>query len=86
MHKSVQKLFYYLSLSALCLSLGAAQLNTLNAVPVECSITSDSESGITPYADVIVYKTRMHNGVAQYRRWNETRGYWVDPDWIDVPG
>ena len=38
-----------------------------------------------PYADVIVYKYRIENGKQQYRRWNETRGYWVDPYWIDVP-
>ena len=36
-------------------------------------------------ADVIVYKYRVNNGKYQYRRWNETRGYWVDPYWIDVP-
>ena len=47
---------------------------------------SSSESEIVPYADVIVYEYRIYNGVQQYRRWNETRGYWVDPYWIDVPG
>ena len=35
-------------------------------------------------ADVIVEKYRMFNGVLQYRRWNETRNCWVDPDWIDI--
>lgn len=35
-------------------------------------------------ADAIVKKVRVYNGVLQYRRWNETQGYWVDPDWIDV--
>ena len=40
--------------------------------------------GITPYADVIVVKVRYYNGQYQYRRWNETRGYWVDPEWIDM--
>ena len=40
--------------------------------------------GITPYADVIVVKVRYYNGKYQYRRWNETRGYWVDPEWIDM--
>lgn len=39
---------------------------------------------ITPYADVIVKKYRDYNGVIQYRRWNETRGYWVDPYWISI--
>lgn len=48
-------------------------------------IDSTSESEIIPYADVIVYKYRIYNGILQYRRWNETRGYWVDPYWIDIP-
>lgn len=39
---------------------------------------------ITPYADVIVKKYRDYNGVIQYRRWNQTRGYWVDPYWINA--
>lgn len=46
-------------------------------------LTSE-DYGISPYADVIVTKMRIHNGVAQYRHWNETRGYWVEPDWIDM--
>lgn len=40
--------------------------------------------GIMPLADVIVIKTRICQGRYQYRRWNETRGYWVDPYWIDI--
>ena len=39
---------------------------------------------IQPRADVIVVKFRYNNGVLQCRRWNETRGYWVDPYWINV--
>lgn len=47
---------------------------------------SDSgESGIAPHADVIVLKTRKYNGKQQYRHWNQTKGCWVEPDWIDVP-
>ena len=48
--------------------------------------TSGGEREIVPYADVIVYKYRIVNGRKQYRRWNETRGYWVDPYWLDIPG
>lgn len=44
--------------------------------------SNDSDSMIVPYADVIVIKTRLYKGKQQYRRWNETRGYWVDPYWI----
>ena len=46
--------------------------------------SNHDESSITPHADVIVYKYRLLNGKQQYRRWNETRGYWVDPYWIDL--
>lgn len=46
--------------------------------------SDDGNSIIVPYADVIVTKTRIYNGKQQYRRWNETRGYWVDPYWIDL--
>lgn len=48
--------------------------------------TSCGEREIVPYADVIIYRYRIENGRKQYRRWNETRGYWVDPYWLDVPG
>lgn len=34
--------------------------------------------------DKIVKKFRVYNGVLQYRRWNETKGKWVDPYWIDM--
>ncbi len=39
---------------------------------------------IQPRADVIEIKYRIYNGVPQYRRWNATRNYWVDPYWIDM--
>lgn len=39
---------------------------------------------IQPYAEVIEIKYRIYNGVPQYRRWNATYGYWVDPDWINL--
>lgn len=39
---------------------------------------------IQPYADVIVMKTRVYNGVTQYRRWNETKKCWVDPYWFTL--
>ncbi len=35
-------------------------------------------------SEVIVKRVRVYKGVVQYRRWNKTYGYWVDPDWIDV--
>lgn len=50
--------------------------------PVIASHARGSEA--IPYADHIVIRTRTHNGVWQYRRWNATRAYWVDPYWIDM--
>ena len=41
-------------------------------------------STIEPRADKIVTKYRYYNGVYQYRRWNETKGCWVDPAWINM--
>lgn len=37
-------------------------------------------------APVIETKFRYNptTGQLQYRRWNATYGYWVDPDWIDL--
>ena len=54
-------------------------------IPQAPAPQNSSESTIAPCADVIVDKFRLYNGKQQYRRWNETRGYWVDPYWIDMP-
>lgn len=54
-------------------------------VSAKPEITTSSDDSITPYADVIETKYRYHDGKLQYRRWNATRGYWVDANWIDVP-
>ncbi len=51
---------------------------------VSNSVQAEDDGSIVPYADVIVYKYRLLDGVIQYRRWNETRGYWVDPYWINM--
>ena len=47
-------------------------------------VTIPMQSVITPKADVIVTKYRDYHGVLQYRRWNETRGFWVDKEWITM--
>lgn len=40
---------------------------------------------IEPRADVVYWIYReLADGTLQKRRWNETRGYWVDPHWITV--
>lgn len=40
---------------------------------------------ITPRADQIYWRYRvLDDGTVQKRRWNATKGYWVDPHWITV--
>lgn len=40
---------------------------------------------IEPRADVVYWVYReLSDGTIQRRRWNETRGYWVDDHWITV--
>ncbi len=40
---------------------------------------------IEPRADVVYWIFReLSDGTIQKRRWNATRGYWVDDHWIDV--
>ena len=52
-------------------------------VPSVPTITTEN-SAIMPQADVIEVKYRVNNGKLQYRRWNATRGYWVDSTWENV--
>lgn len=66
---------------AICMQTSAYAVNEITLHNESCLI---SECDITPYADVIVLKTRLYNGKPQYRHWNETRGYWVEPDWVDM--
>lgn len=59
----------------------------VNVRAVECTgsyQTMSTNTSIKPRADVIVTKFRVLDGVIQYRRWNKTRGVWVDDDWINL--
>ena len=58
---------------------------SIGVIPLKAQAFSpSSDSSISIQAtDKIVIKTRIYNGRQQYRRWNQTRGCWVDPDWID---
>jgi hypothetical protein len=51
---------------------------------VEDDYTNNEDHTAIMRADVIVKKYRINHGKQQYRRWNETRGKWVDPAWIDI--
>ena len=52
--------------------------------PVAAVSTNSEVNGVEPRADIIEYKYRILGDKRQYRRWNATRGYWVDPEWIDL--
>ena len=67
------------TLSSVQLSNPMNQVNKIDVVQVE-----QANEMITPRADVIKRVYRIYDDVLQYRRWNETRGYWVDPDWIVI--
>jgi len=82
----------------LCSLVGVMLLLSVTLLPIEAYSTVEDtvivlqkdDGLITINADVIVSVFRIYydsvypNGVVQVRRWNETRGYWVDPDWINI--
>lgn len=76
--------------TAICLTIvavvGAAGVQAASSDYSNPPVSTQSSDGeIQPRIDVIVRKYRYtDDGRIQYRRWNETRGYWVDPDWIDL--
>lgn len=67
--------------------LAALAVNPLSAVPgaqAPATVCAAEAEEAAPYADVVYYVYRTWNGWVQKRRWNETRGYWVDQYWINV--
>lgn len=56
----------------------AADMNTMS------TFAESTEIG-TRTKDVIVVKYRYYYGKTQFRRWNQTKGVWVDPAWRDLP-
>ena len=55
------------------------------AIDIPSPIVVESTEEIEPRADIIEIKYRVTpDNKLQYRRWNSTRGYWVDPYWIDI--
>lgn len=62
----------------------SAMTATVQAAAIEQPAAQAAGTDIQPHADVIVTKYRAYQGKLQKRRWNETRGYWVDPYWITI--
>ena len=60
----------------------------VSAAEVEQDVQEQSvqnDIGVAPCADEIVTKFRLYKKTKlQYRRWNQTRGYWVDKHWINL--
>ena len=79
-----------LIVAAVCASLFVVMPTaSVNAAEVEGDVQEQSvqnDIGVAPCADEIVMKFRINvkTKQLQYRRWNQTRGYWVDKDWIDM--
>lgn len=68
--------------STVAVSASAADTTDI-AAPVETSASTDAT--IEPRIEVVETKYRVTvDGRIQYRRWNATHGYWVDPEWIDL--
>ena len=61
--------------------MGATATASDIAIAEENGVISEETSRVS---DLIEMKYRYHNGHLQCRRWNSTKGYWVDADWIDL--
>ena len=85
MKKFLAFLLLAISFISFSSTISAKASQSLTIPPTTVSISASSSPGITLFADVIVYKFRTaSNGTKQYRRWNESRNYWVDPYWITL--
>lgn len=52
--------------------------------PVILQADNNNEISINT-SDIIEYKYRVNSqGQLQYRRWNATKGYWIDATWLNA--
>lgn len=75
-----------ISIVLMALSLGilgttAVANDVETVIKQDTGIEQDVESRIS---DTIETKYRYYNGHLQYRRWNATKGYWVDTHWTNL--
>ena len=71
--------------AVLGLSVCMMALTAMPALPAITQAPVKVAAAVEPRADVIRWIYReLSDGTIQKRRWNATKGYWVDPDWIDV--
>lgn len=81
-----RKLLKLLTASLLFITLFMLPLETqAQEITPASSTPSQVSAAIEPRADVIVWQYRTRpDGTLQKRRWNATKGVWVDPAWINV--
>lgn len=77
MKKRMCVLLLALSLGSIGMTAGANETTLAQGTE-----TAQDEEG--RIADEIIMKYRYLNGHVQCRRWNATKGYWVDPYWKNV--
>ena len=78
--KVMKRLVRGVMAATMALSAMPAAIPTMIQTPVAVEAAE-----IEPRADVVYWVYRaLSDGTLQKRRWNATRGYWVDPHWIDV--
>lgn len=75
-----------IALLALVLTMGMTGMTALAAeAPETGAVLSETGEEIEPrIKDLIETYYRDINGHLYYRRWNATKGYWVDPYWIFI--
>lgn len=59
-------------------------LGTIPSIGFRSNVNAATTSVATIQADQIGWVFREHDGWLQKRRWNFTKGYWVDPNWITI--
>lgn len=77
MKRKVAILILTMSLVNIGMTVGANEVTVIQ----DAGTTQDVEERIS---DHIEMKYRYYNGHVQYRRWNATQGYWVDPYWRNM--
>ena len=76
----MKKRFTSLLLALLLLFSLSATTFAMATPPTEAMTESES-----PRADeIIAYYRVNNNGLLEMRRWNATRGYWIDDDWFVI--
>lgn len=84
MKKIVSILFVSLFMLTLSIPTFAAEATTPSTPDTTTLSSGEDDYGVMPIADVLVWYYKS-DGVDLYmRQWNETRGYWVSPEWIKI--